>query len=109
MDGYDVSQQLTDRFVRIQYLRARQIDIDHKIDDVLKQMQEIPVVPMNIDEWIGSLRDGDKSFDLSSFKKMFKINKQYDKLVEQRSENTRQIKIMAIDHLLDRIKDTLKE
>jgi hypothetical protein len=58
-----------------------------------------------MDRWIGSFRS---NFKISDLTKIFKINKRYRTLMEERKSNGSKIKIFAIDNVLEQIHDTVK-
>ena len=108
MDGYSTSEELLKQYNHIQYLSKKQMNINNELDKIVGEMQDMPEIPHNIDNWIDSISKTGQDFKLSDFRKLFEINKRYNKLVEERETNTRTIKIMAIDNLIGKIEELLK-
>lgn len=106
-DGYN--PVLIEKFVDMQNLFEKQIKINTELSSIAKEIEGLPEIPDNIDRWLDSVQKitQDKSFTLSDFKKMFKINKEYNKLIEDRDENAHKIRVAVIDDLLLKIQDLL--
>lgn len=107
MDGY-LDQELINRILNMQKLFDNQTDLNQKISDVAAEMIALPEIPENIEIWIDSISEVDDGFKLADFKRMLKINKKYNELLEHRSENSSKIKVLIIDNLLDRINSIIK-
>jgi hypothetical protein len=107
MDGYG-HQELLEQLKHIQYLSNRQSKLNGELDDIVKEMETLPQIPSDMDNWIDSISKSDKDFKLSDFKKLFEINKRYNEIIEEKEDNVRSIKILAIDNLINKISDILK-
>jgi len=108
MDGYNKQEEIVQKFFEMQELFDRQIQINKEISEINKEINNLPELPNNMDQWTDSIPDFDTpSFKLSDFRKLFKINKKYNSLLENRDNNSQKIKILVIDNLIDRIKDIL--
>lgn len=108
MDGYEDSEEMMQKYLEMQNLFDAQVKINDEISTVSEEIITLPEVPQNIEKWTESLPDlNPNSFKLSHFKKMFKINKKYNSLIDLRNNNSQKIKILVIDNLIDRIKDIL--
>lgn len=85
--------------------------INKELIDISNEIEIMPEIPYNIDHWLDSVPDmyKDGEFRLADFKKMFKIQKKYNDLLEKRSNNITKIKVIVIDNLIDRIKDLLEK
>src|ERR1039458_5543350 len=90
-------------------LDLEQSKIEERLDEIVAEMNKIPHVPMNLDNWISSLSKSEKDFKLSDLEKLFKISREYDNLIDKKIENNRSIKILAIDSLVEKIREVLKE
>jgi hypothetical protein len=111
MDGYSEDISAANKIKNIKELSDYQIKINNEISGLTKDLNSLKNVPENMELWMDQLTDFTKGdvFKLSDFTKMFKLTKQYDKLVEKQEQNASKIKVLVIDTLLDRIKATLKE
>jgi hypothetical protein len=108
MDGYS-DAELSDMLKYIKYLSNRQSKLNNELASIVKEMEGLPRIPLDIDNWIDSVRESENDFKLADFKKLFKINKRYNQIIEEKEENTRSIRIMAIDNLLGKIAEILKD
>lgn len=110
MDGYSKDEAIIQKFMEMQNLYDAQIRIDNEITDLSNEIITLPPIPENLEAWTDSLADiNTNNFKLSDFKKMFKCNKEYSKLIEEKENNILKLRIMAIDNLIDRIKEALKD
>lgn len=84
-----------------------QIKLLDNMDSVVSEMEKLPPLDGGIEKWIDSLEDIDNKnpFRLKDFSKLFKLNKSYEKLKEQKEINTSKIKLALIDSILERIKN----
>jgi len=89
-------------------LYLEKIKIDLEIAQAVKEMNSIPQIPDDINDWVSTLRKNDE-FNLADFKRIFKITKEYDKLIDKQENNARHIKILVIDNLVSKIKELLKD
>jgi septation ring formation regulator EzrA len=105
MDGYE----LLKKYQSVQELFNVQVEINDEISNINKEMSMLPEIPENLEDWTESLADLEsENFKLADFKRMFKINKKYNDLVERRELNSLKIREFVIDNLIDRIKEILK-
>jgi hypothetical protein len=103
MDGYNFLSE--DGYNILQNLMNRQIEINNAIDSINSEMNEMKI-PASMDEWIDSLNvDG---FKLSDFKKSVMNVKVLNKLIEERSNNSSNLKLAIIDNIIERINIILK-
>jgi hypothetical protein len=116
MDGYidaqtietsadDVESPDYKKYLYLQELYENQKRIDAEIAVLSSEIDGLPKLPESMDRWIGSFRS---NFKISDLTKIFKINKKYRNLMEERRSNGRKIKIFAIENVLEQIKDTEK-
>lgn len=109
-DGYLRQEELVKKYNDMQNLIANQMEINKELLVVSTEMGSLPEMPESLDKWVDSLSDLDsKNFKLSDFKKMFKISKKYNDLVERREQNSQKIKALVIDNLIDQIKTLLNK
>lgn len=113
MDGYVEAESFTaaeaenyKKYIYIRQLYDNQIRIDNEIAELSSEIDSMPQMPENMEAWIGSFRS---NFKISDFTKIFKINKKYKKLIEERKNNGRKIKMFAIDNILDQINEVMSE
>jgi hypothetical protein len=113
MDGYSVSElDIEKKYNSMQSLLNKQIHLNKDISDILSEIEQLPKIPNDLNFWIESIAkqdDGYDRFKLTDFSKMFKINKKYKELIEEREHINRNIKIAVIDNLLDVIRNIVKE
>ncbi len=110
MDGYadehsiessdDINYQ---KLLYIQELYETQKRIDSEIASLSSEIETMPKMPPSIEGWVTSFRS---NFKLTDLTKVFKINKKYRTLMEERKSNGRKIKMFAIDNVLEQIKET---
>ena len=114
-DGYGISTmeidpsvppELRDKFHYIKALTDKQANINSEIQDLSQQIEELPLLPEDLDRWISSF---ETKFKMKDFQTVFKINKRYQKLLEERDSNKSKIKMFVIDNLLDQIKELEKK
>ena len=105
MDGYT---NLITKFIEMKELVDNQVQINNEIKEISDEIITLPQIPDDLERWTESLSDIDsKNFKLSDFKKMFKFNKRYTELMERKENNTLKIRVLAIDNLLNKIKNIL--
>jgi hypothetical protein len=113
-DGYistmeidaSVPIDLLDKFTYIKSLTDKQVNINNEIQDLSQQIEQLPMLPEDLDHWISSF---ETNFKMKDFATVFKINKRYRVLLEERESNKSKIKMFVIDNLLDQIKDLEKK
>jgi hypothetical protein len=112
MDGYSITElDIEKKYYSMQKLLDRQVLLNKDISNILLEIEQLPKIPYDLNFWIESIAkpdDGYDRFKLTDFSKMFKINKQYKALIEEREHINRNIKIAVIDNLLDVIKNIVK-
>jgi hypothetical protein len=118
MDGYDLTivsdgynSEVIARFAELDKLCDKQENITKELTDLTDEMDNLPSIPESIDYWIDSVADpnSDDNFKMSDFSKMFKMNKKYNNLIEEKDKTSRKMKILVIDNLLDKIKGLIGE
>lgn len=108
-DGY-INESILQKYSAMEDLLNHQSEVNKNISNLSKEISQLPELPRNLEEWTDSLSNiysEDKTFKLSDFKRVFKINKEYCELIEKREKNLRQIKMLTIDSVIDRIKNVL--
>lgn len=106
-DGYGNSLSRTEKF---QICSANQARVNARLREIAKEIAELPKIPGSIDDWIESWADPKhKSFGIDAFNKHLKIKKEYTELIENADSNLREMRILAIDDLLDKINNTLNK
>ena len=110
-DGYvsELSIELKNRYVSMKELIDKQIKLNDNISSVSKQLNTLPEIPVDMNEWIESLSESDQDFKLKHFKILFKKSKEYNKLLEEKEKNSQKIKIVVIDNLIEQIKGMLEK
>lgn len=106
-DGYN--EELVQRYLNMQSLCDKQSFLTKELLSIAEELKAIPPMPKNLEKWMGSLPANDSKFKLSDFDRLFKVGRKYDKLIEERDNNTQKIKLIVIDNLIDRIKEVLGE
>lgn len=108
MDGYTKRDELVQKYNDMQELFNSQVEINEEISNVSIEIGSLPEMPESLDSWLDSIpKINSPNFKLSDFKKMFKMNKKYNDLIERRDHNSQKIRILAIDNIIDKIKDLL--
>lgn len=93
------------KYLYIQSLYNTQLEIDKEIANLSAEIESMPKMPPSMEGWISSFSS---EFKISHLGKIFKINKRYRELVEERKNNGTKIKLFAIDNVLDQIKEINK-
>lgn len=118
MDGYNLAtledgytSEVIARFDELDKLCDKQEKIDKEMIDITDEMDNLPPIPQSIDYWIDSVSDpsSDENFSMADFSRMFKMNKRYNDLIEEKEKTSRKMKIVVIDNLLDKIKGLIGE
>lgn len=106
-DGYDNQLSRTEKF---QVCSANQAKVNARLREIAKEISELPKIPPSIDDWIDSWTDPKKEgFSINAFNKHLKIKKEYSELIENADSNLREMRILAIDDLLEKINNTLNK
>lgn len=108
MDGYDT--ELGKKYLYMHSLINKQSELDKRMNGLLTIINDIPNIPNDLEVWVESITDidGYHSFKLSDFSRMFKVNKEYHSIMEERDKTNRLIKIAVIDNIIESIKNILK-
>lgn len=110
MDGYQESPNLnhSDNF---KYYLNNQDKLNTRLQELVKEANELPSFPGSIDDWVVSWADlnHNKNFGINTVSKHLSIQREYDRIVEQSNENIRKMKILSIDDLLDKINKILEK
>lgn len=109
-DGYNsTSTQLSVKMSEMESLFLKQQRIDNDIKAITDEMEKLPNIPKDLDNWTDSLADTNKPtnkiFKISDFSKMFKMGRKYKALIEERENNSRHMKMAILDNLLIQIKN----
>jgi len=108
MDGYTKQEDLINKYNDMQELFNSQVEINKEITTVSVEIGSLPEMPDSLDNWVDSISDiNSGNFKLSDYKKMFKMSKKYNELLEKREHNSQKIKILVIDNIIDKIKALL--
>jgi hypothetical protein len=106
MDGYDTSSRLN----QFKLYSNNQLKVNTRLKEIAVEIAALPKIPKSMDEWIGSWSDpAIKSFGMDTFSKHLKIKKEYAELADNADTNLREMKILAIEDLLDKINKTLNK
>jgi len=105
MDGYNK----TNRLLKLKQCASRQSSFNARIKEINKELSELPQMPYSLDFWIDSLPDlHGKGFTMKSYSKFSSIKKEYEEIIESSEDNLREMKILAIEDLLEKI-DSINE
>lgn len=114
MDGYNITtisdgykSEIIARFDELDTLVDKQQHIDKELTNLTDEMDNLPPIPESIDYWIDSVAEPG-SFKTSDFIKMFKMNKRYNELIEQKEITIQKMKVLAIENLIDKIKNLIE-
>lgn len=103
-DGYTLENK------SFEYYSSNQIKINNRIRELGKEMKELPTLSVSLDEWINSLPDlKSKKFGMDTFTKNCEIKKEYYYLLDKADTNLREMKILSIDVLLNKINNILNK
>src|SRR5277367_4262400 len=100
MDGYGItrisdgySSEIIARFQELDKLCDKQEEINEEMVNLTDEIDNLPPIPGSIDEWVDSVADpsSDDNFKMSDFSKMFKMNKRYNDLLEEKDNTTRKM------------------
>lgn len=106
-DGYN---QGDERFKSLKEKSAFQVKVNERLKEIAEELATLPKTPRSIDEWIESWHDPTRqNFSISDYKKHMKINREYQKLVNDAENNLREMKILAIEDIIDKINSTLNK
>lgn len=102
VDGYFFSDDT--RMTDFKKLSNEQLKLNGRMKEIAEEISKLPKPPASIGNWIESWNSLDrKDFGLDTIIKQNRIKKEYNKILEQSDSNMRQMKILAIDDLLDKI------
>jgi hypothetical protein len=105
MDGYKPS-----RLDLFKLYSSNQSQVNTRLKQIAVEISSLPQIPKSMEEWIGSWSDpAIKSFGIDTFSKHLKIKKEYAKLADNADTNLREMKILAIEDLLEKINKTLNK
>lgn len=83
--------------------------INNEIYATFDEIRNMPRLPSDINKWISSINlTPAKVFKISDLSKIRKINKKIHSLMERQEANSKKIKEIAIDDLLNKINNVLK-
>ncbi len=102
-DGYS-------RLEKFKHYSMTQTQLNLRLKEIAGEMATLPKVPSHIDVWMGSFADLErKGFGLDTITKQMQIKREYSKLVDVSDTNLREMKILAIEDLLEKINSTLNK
>jgi hypothetical protein len=105
-DGYANSSRL-DQF---KLYSNNQAKVNTRLKEIAVEIASLPKIPKSMEEWVGSWSDlTDRGFGMDTFSKHIKIKKEYIELADNADTNLREMKILAIEDLLDKINNTLNK
>jgi len=79
-----------------------------RLKEIANEIAILPKLPQSMEDWIDSWTDpSKKGFSMSAFNKHLKIKKEYSKLIDSSNSNLREMKILVIEELLEKINNTL--
>lgn len=108
IDGY--SNSIFSRAEKFKICSENQRKLNLRLKEIAKEISELPQIPYSMDEWIESLPDiKTKRFGIDAFSKHFRYKKEYLELMDNSDSNLREMKIIAIEDLLDKINNTLNK
>lgn len=103
-DGY--SSEIID-------LVLEQTKIIQRMSDIDLELEQLPKLPKDLGGWIESLPDisysNTQRFKVSDFKKISKLNKEYEKLKEKEFQTRTKLRVLLIDDVLGSIEGLNKE
>ncbi len=108
LDGYNNSNHNVgfSRLEKLKICSANQVKFNNRIKEINKELAAFPKAHYIFEHWIDSLPnlDNKNSFNIKEYSKLFQIQKEYKQLMEDADSNLREMKILAIDDVLDKIK-----
>ncbi len=108
MDGYIKPEP--SRLDRYKLYSSNQCKVNERLKEIAEEITTLPKVPHSMEEWIGSWSElTNRGFGIDTFSKHLKIKKEYAELSDDADTNLREMKILAIEDLLDKINNTLNK
>lgn len=109
-DGYNSTKHFV-RLEKIKFHSANQLQFNNQLKEINKELLNMQQIPMVSDHWIESLPSLDRknNFSIKDYNKFLKLKKEYNQILEKSEDNLRELRILAIDDILDKIKNILKE
>lgn len=109
MDGYNFLD--TSRSNCFKQFLDNQRQVNGRLKEIASEMVNLPRPPKYMEDWIEgwTTPEGQKSFDMSVLKKLVNYKKEYNKLIEVSDTNIREMKVLIIDDLIDKINSTLED
>ncbi len=106
LDGYNKLSDL--KLEKFKIYSHEQAKVNGRLKEIAKEINELPHKPSSMDRWIESYTDlSKKEFSMLSYNKYLKISKEYGELVDKSENNFREMKIIFIEDLIDKINDTI--
>lgn len=103
-DGY--SMEIINLIFEQSKLVQRMTDIDIEIEN-------LPKLPADMNTWMESLPDisvdKNERFKMADFKKLTKLNKEYERLKEREEETKTKLRLYLIDNVIITLDDFKKE
>ena len=98
-DGYKIS-----RMDRFKACSEHQSKIHSRIKEISQEINKLPKIPPSLDKWIEGWSDIDiRGFGMDTYEKHMNFRKEYSQLTENLDNNLREMKILTIEELLEKI------
>jgi hypothetical protein len=97
-----------DRKSKFANYSATQKALTNRLKEIADEASKLPQIPRYFDSWIEGYGN-DSGFNLKTFDQHWKIKREYAKLMEDADNNLRQMKILAIEDLIEKINNTLNK
>ncbi len=105
MDGYIKPEP--SRLDRFKLYSSNQFKVNTRLKEIAGEIASLPKIPRSMEEWVGSWSDlNTRGFGIDTFSKHLKIKKEYAELADDADTNLREMKILAIEDLLEKINNT---
>lgn len=105
-DGY--SKLEGSRLEQFKRFSTQQSQVNARLKEIAQDMNGMPKMPHSIDQWIESFGGlTKKSFGIDTFVKQSKMSKEYHDLIDKSEANFREMKIIFIEDLIDKINHML--
>lgn len=108
-DGYSFTDTI--RSEKFKTCSANQIKLNQRLKEIAAEMANLPKPPRRIEDWVDGWADLSikRNFSMESYDKHIKFRKEYHKLVDTADSNLREMKLLVIEDLLEKINSTLEK
>lgn len=110
-DGYHIvnfNLLSPDKMEKFKQYVDQQSKINVRLKEISTEISNLPKIPNSIDEWIESWPESNKKkFNIEIYSKHFSIKREYYSLIENSEHNLREIKILTIEDLIEKIQNIL--